>query len=310
MSTRSIAGRTAALLLLLPLASACRDEMPTAATFSGPSHGALSWFPPVYTATDLGTLGMNTAARAINAHGEVAGDFGSVSWGGRAFRWTAQGGLEDLGTPGGGPDERVMVSAINDAGTIVGSSGYPDRRAFSLSRSGEWQDLSQLWGQRVVEAASINNRGEIVGKTESGAFLYRPGVGMMPLKAPAGWGTVINAADARNIYDVPLQYHEAGLDDEVERDAVAVARLDVAVHAVVGDVELAAHEPLGVGCLPLKHLFEGLAPDELLVCLPGPEFFWGVDRLGVESFVSGITPKISLGFELGRRPEFPGFPGH
>jgi hypothetical protein len=41
-----------------------------------------------------------------------------------------------------------------------------------------------------------------------------------------------------------------------------------------------------------------------------PEFFWGVDRLGVEPFVSGITPKISLGFELGRRPEFPVLPGY
>jgi hypothetical protein len=41
-----------------------------------------------------------------------------------------------------------------------------------------------------------------------------------------------------------------------------------------------------------------------------PEFFWGVDRLCVQPFVSRVTPKISLGFELGRRPEFPVFPGY
>ena len=38
-----------------------------------------------------------------------------------------------------------------------------------------------------------------------------------PCFATCGQSAVIPALDARNIYDVPLQYHEAGLDDEVLR---------------------------------------------------------------------------------------------
>jgi hypothetical protein len=40
----------------------------------------------------------------------------------------------------------------------------------------------------------------------------------------------------------------------VERDLVAPARLDVAVEAVVGDVQLAADEPLGERQLPVEDL--------------------------------------------------------
>src|SRR5436190_1501502 len=56
-----------------------------------------------------------------------------------------------------------------------------------------------------------------------------------------------------------------------ERDAVAAAGLHVAVDAVVGDVELAAHEPLGVGWVgPVEHLVPLLLPFERLGLL-GPE---------------------------------------
>ncbi len=52
-----------------------------------------------------------------------------------------------------------------------------------------------------------------------------------------------------------------GLALPVDGDAVSVAGLDVAVDAVVGDVELAADEPLGDGCLgPVEHLGEGGVP--------------------------------------------------
>ena len=57
----------------------------------------------------------------------------------------------------------------------------------------------------------------------------------------------------------------------VERDAVAAAGLDVAVDAVVGDVQLAADEPLGErGVRPVEHLVPLLRPVERLRLL-GPE---------------------------------------
>src|SRR5206468_12409460 len=56
----------------------------------------------------------------------------------------------------------------------------------------------------------------------------------------------------------------AGLALPVVRDLGPAAGLHVTVEAVLGDVELAAKEPLGVWRLPLEHLVERLPPEELL----------------------------------------------
>ena len=63
----------------------------------------------------------------------------------------------------------------------------------------------------------------------------------------------------------------AGLALPVVGDLVAVAGLDVAVEAVVGDVERAADEPLGEGKLPLERGVEVLRPGQQLPGLAGPE---------------------------------------
>ena len=54
-------------------------------------------------------------------------------------------------------------------------------------------------------------------------------------------------------------------------DLVAPARLDVAVEAVVGDVELGADEPLGEGQIPLEDRVPLLVPRDQLGRLLGPE---------------------------------------
>ncbi|HEU0300320.1 MAG TPA: hypothetical protein VFR37_12715 [Longimicrobium sp.] len=189
MGTRRMAWHPVPPLLALALAAGCRDA-PTAAILSEPSSAALSPAAPAYTGIDLGTLGgFGSWAWAVNVHGEVVGTGALADWGRNAFRWTAQGGMEDLGTLGGVPGEDVDVAAINDAGTIVGASSAPGgdyRRAFSLTRSGEWRDLGVLPGQQASHAWGINNKGEIIGTTvpDSRAFIYRPGTGMAPLQSP------------------------------------------------------------------------------------------------------------------------------
>ena len=57
----------------------------------------------------------------------------------------------------------------------------------------------------------------------------------------------------------------------VERDPVAPAGVDVAVEAVLGDVERAADEPLGEGQVPLEDRVPVLIPVEQVGGLPGPE---------------------------------------
>jgi len=101
-----------------------------------------------------------------------------------------------------------------------------------------------------------------------------------------------------------------GFAFENQRGLVLAIGTEMPVDAVFGDIEFPADEPLGEGSLPFEDLAVRLAPDQMFLRLAVPEFLWGVDRLAVEPFVGRITPKIGLGFELGRRPEFPGFPGY
>ena len=62
-----------------------------------------------------------------------------------------------------------------------------------------------------------------------------------------------------------------GSPSEVERDLVAEPRLDVAVQAVVGDVERAADVPLRIRKVPLQKRRERLEPRDPLATLALPE---------------------------------------
>jgi hypothetical protein len=73
----------------------------------------------------------------------------------------------------------------------------------------------------------------------------------------------------------------AGLALEVDRHLVALAGGDVAVEAVVGDVQLPADEPLGVGQLPLADGVPLGVPVEQLPGLLGPEALVVARRLVV-----------------------------
>ena len=83
----------------------------------------------------------------------------------------------------------------------------------------------------------------------------------------------------------------------VERDLVAVPVLDVPVDAVVGDVQLAADEPLGERRLPVEHLVPLLVPVQP-VGLLGPERL----AVGVGAGVP-VLRGVGLGGELLARRE-------
>lgn len=137
------------------------------------------------TMIDLGTLGGTfSEAFAINQRGEIVGESDTASGEFHAFLWE-RGKMTDLGTLGGCCS---TATAINNREQVVGSApldGGDETRAFLWER-GTMIDLGTLggFGQFLdSNGEDINNRGQIVGLSETGsrvrptlhAFLWQEG---------------------------------------------------------------------------------------------------------------------------------------
>ncbi len=98
----------------------------------------------------------------------------------RAFRWTAESGIVDLGTLTG-PDGFSDASAVNARGQIVGQSTAvvtaPNAGGLTIDAA-LWDDngihdLGTLPGDLGSRAFGINNAGQIVGLSVSFALQSR-----------------------------------------------------------------------------------------------------------------------------------------
>lgn len=149
---------------------------------------------PLYTITDLGTLGGHaSAAAAINNSGQVTGWSTTADGATRAFLYSA-GAMTDLGTLTGGSFS--MGTALNDLGQVVGSSGInafgPMFQEFTqgfLWENGSMRSLGALYcpcsfNRRYGTSAAfgIDGQGQVVGDSETlrgtvfrHAFLWRNG---------------------------------------------------------------------------------------------------------------------------------------
>src|SRR5216110_2445217 len=83
------------------------------AAHAGTAYAAEGPFIPI----DLGSLGGNASANAVNDSGRVVGVVGGAAF--RAFSWTPADGMIDLGNHGCGGDSEA--TAVNASGQIVGS---------------------------------------------------------------------------------------------------------------------------------------------------------------------------------------------
>ncbi len=130
----------------------------------------------LYKLTDLGALSANprysSFAYSINDHGQVVGEAGSPD-GNRAFFWSQETGMQNLGTLPGGSDSGAR--RINNLGQVIG-------RSQTLLPAGGTTSASFLWssgqGMQIlpVDAAwDINNNGQIAGQTNNTASVWTNG---------------------------------------------------------------------------------------------------------------------------------------
>lgn len=131
-------------------------------------------------------LKLNSTVTAINRHGVVAGyaypgpplDLGTVG-----FVWSAEGGWRTIEEPDG--TSRLILIDINDDGTLLGRTLAFPARSFFVTPDGKHRLLPK---DGSLNPSALNNRGQIVGTAQRGAFLYeiaRRKLNFLP--APPGW---------------------------------------------------------------------------------------------------------------------------
>jgi probable HAF family extracellular repeat protein len=142
---------------------------------------------------DLGTLRpedkhKSSRAEGINDLGQVVGSSEIVTnegGGDRAFLWTADGGMQDLGALPGATFS--YATDINERGEVVGASQTAggEGHAFLWTQADGFKDLGTLGGSSSA-AQAINDLGHVVGGIDAHAFLWTAESGMKDLGKPPG----------------------------------------------------------------------------------------------------------------------------
>src|SRR5439155_6971127 len=153
---------------------------------------------PLFIPIDLGSLGGNASANAVNDSGRVVGVvYGAAS---RAFSWTPAEGMIDLGPLGCGD---TSSTGVNASGQIIGSFITCDfsEHAFSWTPTGGMIDLGTLGGRAAV-ASAVNDSGQVVGRSNPTgdfgfrAFSWTPAGGMVDLGTLGGSDGFARAVNA------------------------------------------------------------------------------------------------------------------
>jgi probable HAF family extracellular repeat protein len=176
-----------------------------AATLAVGFGGALLAAPALatsYTITNLGILPGaydSSQGAGLSGNGQVTGyvfDSNGESSGvpAHAFRWTSGGGMQDLGTLGGGVYDYSSGGGINNSGQVTGnSSDASGNQSAFLWTPGSGMQMIPTLGGTYSSANSINDSGQVAGFTapdstgaNGRAFLWSAAGGIQNLGTLSG----------------------------------------------------------------------------------------------------------------------------
>lgn len=138
-------------------------------------------------------LKRDSVATGISNSGIVVGDVtGYDRAGNSGFIWSEASGWHNVGAPDG-RKSRISFNAVNDAGLVVGFNTFFPLRAlyYTMAEGLHWLP------KQAQMAYAVNERSEIVGRTELDGFVYQPGGRLRLLPRPDG-ATQCFALDINN----------------------------------------------------------------------------------------------------------------
>jgi len=165
----------------------------------------------------LGTLpgGFWSDAYGVSADGSVVVGWAYSVGQYRAFRWTAAGGMQDLGTLGGWGSAAYGVSA--DGSVVVGEAqnAAGHGRAFRWTPVGGMQDLGTLGGNRSVAWGVSADGSVVVGGAQNAAgqwraFRWTEASGMQDLGTLDGYNSAATGVSADGSVVVGVAWNDAG----------------------------------------------------------------------------------------------------
>src|SRR5262249_49119406 len=151
----------------------------------------------------------------VNADGSIIVGGGSTNLGARAFRWTQQTGMIDLGDIPGGSTESTAWAISDDGNVIAGfASGPTGTQPMRWTQATGMVGLGYLPGapgQLGTSRGTSADGSVIVGNADLEAFRWTSATGMVRLGSLLGGGPS-DAFDTSGDGSIIVGTHGSGLD--------------------------------------------------------------------------------------------------